>query len=175
MISLIERSRIPATPERVWHFFHDMDTHYADWHPEHLTRRTLRGEPLVKGTVWFADEWIGPMRLSARFFVADADPERFFAYRIGFPSSLGRAGGWFRFAPAADGSCELTQEVHFGFSLPLLGALIDRLLATLLPLGEFRRHMREEQDNLVRLLGPAPPRHDSPQRVQMTAPDRKRA
>jgi hypothetical protein len=156
MISLIEGSCIPTTPERVWEFFAHMDTHYADWHREHLTWRTLRGEPLVKGTVWFADEWIGPMRLSARFFVEDADPGRSFAYRIGFPSSLGRAGGSFRLTPAADSSCELTQEVHFGFSLPLIGALIDRLLAALLPLGEFRRHMREEQNNLVRLLGSAP-------------------
>jgi uncharacterized protein YndB with AHSA1/START domain len=156
LISLVETSRLAAPPSRVWGFFSEMDGHYPDWHPEHLRWKTMRGRPLAKGSVWFVDEWVGPMRISARFFVTDAEPGRYFAYRIGFPSSLGRAGGSFRFEPAADGGCELIQEVHFGFSLPLLGGLIDRVLRAVLPVGEFRRHMREEQDNLVALLAPSP-------------------
>ena len=155
MISLVETSRVPAPPARVWRFFRDMDEHYPQWHREHLCWRTLRGEPLAVGTAWFVDEWVGPMRLNSRFFVTDAEPGHYFAYRIGFPSSLGRAGGSFRFEPAAGGGCELIQEVHFGYSLPLVGALVDRVLAAVLPIAEFRRHMREEQDNLIRLLTPS--------------------
>jgi hypothetical protein len=130
-----------------------MDANYGDLHPEHLRWRTLRGEPLAAGTVWFADEWIGSMRVSARFFVDASDPERFFSYRIGFPSSLARAGGSFRFEPGPDQSCEIIQEVHFGVSVPLVGWLLDRLLAVALPIGDLRRHMREEQQNLKWLLG----------------------
>jgi hypothetical protein len=66
--------------------------------------------------------------------VVPAAPER-------FPGSLVRAGGWFRFEPAPDGTCALTQEVHVGFPAGLV-----------LPVGEIRRHMREEQENLPRLL-----------------------
>ena len=152
MISLVESSHIAVPPDQIWRLFLEMDAHYADWHPGHLSWRWLHGEPLAPGTIWFADEWVGPLRISSRFFVDHSDPEHFFAYRIGFPHSLGRAGGSFRFTPAADGGCDLEQEVHFGFSTPVLGALIDWALAAVLPIGEFRRHMREEQANLPRLL-----------------------
>lgn len=153
MISVVERTRLAASPRRVWAWFRELDDHYPDWHPEHLRWRTLRGEPLASGTVWFADEWVGPLRLSSRFFVTDAVPERSFAYRIGFPASLLRAGGSFRLTPVADGGCELTEEVHLGFSTPVIGAAIDRLLALALPIGELRRHMAEEGEGLARLLG----------------------
>ena len=153
MISLLETTRIPAPPERVWAWLCQLDEHYPEWHPEQLRWRTLRGEPLAVGTVWFADEWVGPLRLSARFFVTASEPGRWFAYRIGFPSSLGRAGGSFRLEPTPDGACVLEEEVHFGFSTPIIGPLVDRLLALALPLGELRRHMREEGEGLVKMLG----------------------
>ena len=152
MISMVQTTHVPATPERVWRFFSELDERYSDWHPEHLAWRTLRGKPLAKGTVWFADEWLGPLRVSSRFFVEDAEPERFFTYSVGFPSSLVRAGGSFRLQPGPDGHCELTEEVRLGFSTPVIGPLVDRLLASLLPLEEFRRHIREEGENLVSLL-----------------------
>jgi hypothetical protein len=129
-----------------------MDVHYSDWHREHLAWRTLRGDPLARGTIWYADEWIGPLRVSSRFFVEDAEPERFIAYRVGFPSSMVRAGGSFRLVPLSDGGCELIEEVRLGFSTPVIGALVDRLLAIVLPLDEFRRHIREEGENLALLL-----------------------
>jgi hypothetical protein len=152
MISMVETTRIRAGTDRVWRFFSELDEHYPEWHREHLAWRTLRGKPLAKGTVWFADEWVGPLRVSGRFFVEDAEPERFFAYRVGFPSSMVRAGGSFRFVPTPDGSCEMVEEVRLGFSTPIIGALVDRLLAIVIPLDELRRHIREEGENLARLL-----------------------
>jgi Polyketide cyclase / dehydrase and lipid transport len=152
LISLVESRRLPASAEQVWRLFEEMDRHYLDVHPEHLRWRTLRGRPLAVGTVWFADEWVGSMRISSRFFVTDADQGRFFTYRIGFPASLGRAGGSFRFEPTTSGECEVIEEVHFGFKAPLLGRLVDVVLALVLPVREMRRHMREEQQNLAALL-----------------------
>jgi polyketide cyclase/dehydrase/lipid transport protein len=153
MISLVQTTRLAAPPERVWAWFRELDDNYCDWHREHLRWRTLRGEPLALGTAWFADEWVGPLRIAARFFVTESEPDRFFAYRVGFPSSLVRAGGSFRLSPTPDGGCELTESVHLGFSTPLVGALVDRLLALFLPIGELRRHIREEGVGLARLLG----------------------
>ena len=143
MISLVESCVLPAPPARVWAVFREMDRHYAAWHPEHLTWRWLRGEPLTTRAVWFADEWIGAMRVHGRFFVVAADPERGFAYRTGFPGAALRAGGSFRLAPAAGDGCRLTQEVHLG---------LPRFLAGTAPVRELRRHMREEQANLPALL-----------------------
>jgi hypothetical protein len=78
-----------------------------------------------------------------------------FAYRIGFPYALARAGGWFQLRCVADGRCELTEEVHFGYQWPVVAAVTDPLLRGALPIDEFRRHMREEHANLGALLGSA--------------------
>jgi hypothetical protein len=115
MISLVERSILPASPERVWRFFEEIETKYPSWHREHLRWRWLHGEPLTRGAIWHADEWIGPLRLSCRFFVTDATPGHMFAYRVGLPHALARAGGSFRLRPTPDGRCELTEEAHFGY------------------------------------------------------------
>lgn len=152
MILLVEQSRLPASPETVWSWFRELDTRYTELHTEHLAWRTLRGEPLSDGAIVFVDEWIGPMRLSGRSFIGDVEPGRRFTFRFGFPASLLRAGGSFAFEPTSDGGCEMKQEVRLGFALPLIGALIDRALGLVLPLGDLRRHMREEHENLLRLL-----------------------
>jgi hypothetical protein len=152
VISLVETIDLPAPPERVWRFFEEIDRHYPDWHREHLTWRWLRGEPLTQGATWFADEWIGPLRVSGRFVVDRADRGRLFSYRTCFPSSLVGAGGSFLLTAKSDGGCRLIQDVHLGFSLPLIGRLLDRLLALALPLDELRRHMSEEQESLIVML-----------------------
>jgi hypothetical protein len=134
-----------------------MDAHSHHWIPEHFAWRWLQGEPLAKDTLWYADEWVGPMRINARFRVVESEPERFFAFRIlGFPAGLVRTGGSFHFNPA-DGGCEMTQEAHFGFSLPIIGTILDLVLRLVLPIDEFRRHMRDEGENLAQLMnGKAP-------------------
>ena len=153
MISIVERTHLPAEPERAWGFFREMDDHYRDWHQEHLEWKTIRGEPLSDGAVVYVDEWVGRMRVRGRMFIADVEPDRSFAYRFAFPSSLASAGGSFRFEPEAGGGCSMIQETHFGFRLPLVGGLLDRVLRLFVPVDEISRHMREEQANLVRLLG----------------------
>jgi polyketide cyclase/dehydrase/lipid transport protein len=155
VISVVESSRLPLTPERIWRFFaEEVEERYPEWHREHLRWRWLRGRPLEKGTVWFAEEWVGRMHISSRFIIELADQDRLFSYRLALPSSLVRAGGSFRLEPAA-GGCELIQEVHMGFRAPLVGRLIDLVIAAVVPIRDLRRHMREEQANLVRLLGAA--------------------
>lgn len=141
MISVVEHSAVAAPPERVWRLFAEMDRHYAAWHREHLAWRWLTPEPLAEGAVWFADEWVGRMRVQGRFFVTEVRPERFFAYRAGFPGSLVRAGGWFRFQPAPGGGCEIAHQVHLADPARLV-----------VPIADLRRHMREEHANLPALL-----------------------
>jgi Polyketide cyclase / dehydrase and lipid transport len=153
MISIVETVRIPHAPERIWRFFSEVvEDRYPEWHSEHLRWRWLRGRPLEQGAVWFADEWIGRKRIAGRFIVDEVHPGRYFSYRLAFPSSLVRAGGSFRLEPRGDGGCELIQDVHMGFSLPLLGRLIDLVIAAVVPVRDLRRHMREEQANLIPLL-----------------------
>jgi hypothetical protein len=153
VISVVEESRLPLAPERIWRFFaEELEERYPEWHREHLRWRWLRGRPLEEDAVWFAEEWIGPMHLSSRFIVEKVEPGRLFSYRLAFPASLVRAGGSFRLKPGAAHGCELTQEVRMGFTAPLVGRLVDLAITAVVPVRELRRHMREEQTNLVRLL-----------------------
>jgi len=111
VISVIETSRLPVPAERIWRFFADeVEERYADWHPEHLRWKWLRGAPVEAGSVWFADEWVGRMRIQGRFIVDQAEPARLFSYRLAFPSSLVGAGGSFGLEPSEDGGCWLRQE-----------------------------------------------------------------
>ena len=153
MISIVETVRISHPPERIWRFFAEEVEHcYPEWHSEHLRWRWLRGRPLEQGAIWFADERIGRTRIAGRFIVDEVHPGRYFSYRLAFPSSLVRAGGSFRLEPSGEGGCELIQDVHMGFSLPLLGRLIDLVIAAVVPVRDLRRHMQEEQANLTPLL-----------------------
>jgi Polyketide cyclase / dehydrase and lipid transport len=156
VISMARITRLPVAPETVWAFFSEMDQHYTQWVPEHLDWRWLRGNPLEPGSIWYADEWIGPLRISTRFFVDDADPGRFFSYRIAFPASLIGARGSFRLEATATGGCDVVEQVHLGFAIPIVGALLDQLISVVLPLGEFRRHMQDESAGLVRIFGSEP-------------------
>jgi Polyketide cyclase / dehydrase and lipid transport len=157
MISIIETTRLPHEPERVWRFFTDeVEMLYPDWHPEHVSWRWLRGQPLAQGTVWHAHERVGRLRISGRFKVRQAESARFFSYTLGFPSSRVRAGGSFRLEALPPGDCELIQDVHLGFATPVLARLLDPIIALAVPLRELRRHMREEQANLTTLLATTP-------------------
>jgi hypothetical protein len=115
---------------------------------------------LTPGGVIFADEYVGPLRLGGRFFIEEAAAPRFLRFRIGFPFSLVRAGGSFRIDTSHDGGCEVTAETHLGYRTPVIGGLLDRVLETFLALDELRRHMREEGENLARMMA-EPPQTDS--------------
>jgi hypothetical protein len=52
----------------------------------------------------------------------------------------------------------MREEVHFGFKIPLVSVLVDRLLGLVLPIDEFRRHIREEGENLAALFSEDPAR-----------------
>ncbi|MBI2705534.1 MAG: SRPBCC family protein [Actinobacteria bacterium] len=152
MISMLETEHVAASPECVWAFFTEMESHYLDWHREHLAWRDLKGKLTTPGGVSFGDEFLGWLRLSGLYITEEAEEPRFFSYRIGFPYSLVRSGGWFRIDPAPDGGCDVTAETHLGYRTPVVGNLVDRVLRAVVPIDDIRRHMREEGESLARLV-----------------------
>lgn len=152
MISVHDTVHVAAPPSEVWRFLRTMESHYREWHPEHLDWRNLRGDVTTPGGIVFADEWVGSHRLQARFFAAEVVDERLLRYTIGWPYSLIGAGGSFEIAPTSDGGCRFTAEVHCGSRLPVVGQLLDGLLAIVFPVDELRHHMREEGEHLARLV-----------------------
>lgn len=151
MIEIVERSPIPASPERVWDWFTFIDRHYLQWHPEHIAWRNIKGRYTQNSAVVFFDENIGKFRLPMRCRVAETVPGRYLRYEGTFPFSLIGAGGWFEIIPNGD-QCILVAEVHIGWA-SFLSPLVDRAIAIFFPLNELRRHMREEGVNLANILG----------------------
>lgn len=129
-----------------------MESHCREWHPEHIEWRDIEGNATIPKSVVFAEEKLGRRRLKAKFFIDRAERNRFFRYRLGFPYSLLRAGATSRSSQFLRRSASSLQEVHMGYSAPLIGTLVDRALSSLVPIDHLRRHMSEEGENMARLL-----------------------
>jgi hypothetical protein len=151
MIRLTDCTAITAPADRVWDWFATLDASYREWHPEHIRWQTLKGKPLDRGTTEFVDEWIGRSRLAGQFRITEVVPGRYLGWAMLFPHSLVNVGGSFALEPT-DAGCNLVAEVHMGWSLPVLGPLLDKVISTFVPISELRRHMVEEGRNLARLL-----------------------
>src|SRR5947209_16161260 len=124
-----------------------MDVHYRDWHPDHVVWRNVKGNATVPDGVIYADERVGKVRLRGRFYIGRAERDRYFEFKMGFPFSLVRPGGWFQIKPTEDGECDLVAETHLGYSAPVIGPLMDRVLSACMPLEDLRAHMTDEGHN----------------------------
>lgn len=153
MTSIVEPTPLGASPSRVWEYFTEMQAHYLDWHPARLAWQDLKDQVTTPGGVILADERIGRLRLAGRFVAEEARAPSYLRFRIGPPFSLVRAGGWFRVDPTGDGECAVSAGSHLGYRTPLIGRLLDLAFQAWLPLDELRRHMRDEDENLARLVG----------------------
>jgi hypothetical protein len=93
LIRLRDTSHVRAPPERVWAFFAGMESHYREWHPEHIEWRDIEGNATIPKSIVFARKSLagGDSRPSSSSIVPERN--RFFRYRLGFPNSLLRAGG----------------------------------------------------------------------------------
>lgn len=134
---------IGATPEVVYEWFLGLDRHYRTWHPDHRACewRSRRGEV---GGVLYAEELIHGRLHRLRFRMTEVVPGRKLAFRV-----LG-AVGWL--VPRGDFVVE-EQPTGCRFSAGLT-VRMGRLLRWLLPRHHraLVAHMREEGENLKRIL-----------------------
>jgi hypothetical protein len=151
MLCLRDVVEIDAPPERVFDWFQHLDENYRSWHPDHVSCRYLEGSALEDGSVLYAEEYLHGRLHRLKFTLVEVIPGRELHYRI-FP---GLSGG-FRIRPTDRGT-ELVAEIFLGWSIPLIGALLDAALRALLSrhIDAIRQHMNEEGVNLKTLLSPA--------------------
>lgn len=147
MIRLRDSILIDVPPERVWAWLNELPTHYREWHPAHVTCRYDRGECLEVGAVLYVEEYFHERVHRLRLRATEVVPGRVMRYRNhGFT-------GAFLLEPANGGTC-FTAELNFGIRTPVIGHLLDALLQRVLGsrLAAFQTHMREEGENLKRVL-----------------------
>jgi hypothetical protein len=142
---LSESVRIRASPERIFDFFLHMDGNYLAWHPDHVLFRWNGNAELREGKEFYFEERIAGELLKKRVRFTRIEPGRLIEFapvsrlfRLFLPRIL------FRITRAGH-ICLVEQEIHIRIG-PIGRALNRRRLAAV------RRHMREEGENLKRLL-----------------------
>lgn len=147
MIQLRDTVDIQAPPERVWAWLNELPHHYRDWHPAHIDCRYIRGDNLAVGAVLQVNEYLHEKPHSLMLHADVVVPDRLLRY-----SGRGFRGA-FILEPVDEGT-RFTAELEFGICLPLGGRLLDVVLRRVLAkrLSAFQTHMREEGENLRRLL-----------------------
>lgn len=151
-VTLTHSIEIRTTPEKIFRFFLQIvdDASYQAWHPEdHVAFRWIQGEPWQKGSVVYAEEYIHGKLHKLKFLITEVVPNRKIEFvplsrflRIYFPKNT------FTIEPRKD-SCEFTAT-----GCLRVGRLVKALAKKKLDHGLscVRRHMKEEGENLKRIL-----------------------
>ncbi len=151
-IILKDSLEIRVPPEKVFNFFLQMvdDASYRTWHPtDHVSFRWIRGNPYEEGSIAYAEEYLHGKLHKLKFRISKIVPNREIEYvplsrflRIFFPMNR------FEIGPTENG-CLFTAEVHLR-----IGRIAKALAKHKLEIGlsSIRRHMKEEGENLKRIL-----------------------
>lgn len=143
---------IDATPEKAYEFFMNLrdDESYKAWHPEdHVAFQWIKGNPWEEGSVVNADEYIHGKLHKLKFIVTKLVPNKEIEYVpvsrvLRFYMPMNR----FEIEPTEKG-CVFTAEGHLR-----VGKLAKIFAKKKLEegLAAVRKHMKEEGENLKRIL-----------------------
>jgi hypothetical protein len=142
---LRETTQLNVSPAAVYQFFETMEANYERWHPDHVAFRWVDGDGLAEGSEAFFEEDIAGKRQQKTVRFTVVVPERHIEFaptsrlvRLLMPSIS------FSIEPQQDG-CVLTQRIKVRTGP--IGARLNRR-----EFDAVRTHMREEGENLKRLL-----------------------
>ena len=150
-IVLTDSIEISTIPEKIFGFFLQIvdDASYQAWHPDHVAFRLIRGEPCRQGSVVCAEEYIHGKLHKLKFLIKEVVPNRKIEFvpasrllRIYFPRNT-------FLIETRDGSCVFTASC-----VVRVGPLVKLLARNRLEQGlsSVRKHMKEEGENLKRIL-----------------------
>ena len=141
---LTDSITIDAPPNRVWAWLQELADHYIEWHPDHVSAYWVNGEPNQVGSVLEAIEHLGSHTERLRFEMTAVEPDRLMEYRILGAEGLLLPRGRFDIAPDNGGST-FTASITYRFGRVTESIFRGRVDA-------LRAHMREEGENLKRLV-----------------------
>lgn len=151
-VILRESIEIKTTPEKIFDFFAHLvdDESYRAWHPEdHIALHWSKGNPWEEGSVVYAEEYVHGKRHKLKFVVTKVVPNRKIEFaplsrflRIYFPKNT------FTIEPKGD-TCIFTA-----LGWLRVGKLVKIFARDKLEKGlsSVRKHMKEEGENLKRIL-----------------------
>lgn len=148
MIVLRDTVTIDVPPAEVWRWLESIPEHIAEWHPDDISARWVRGGAFVPSAEMEVKERLHGKPHRLRMTLTEVEPGHWVRYRM-FPGLRGE----FEVEPAETGST-FTATIAIGLRMPVLGALVDRILRLTMPrrLEAIRQHLAEEGANLKALL-----------------------
>jgi hypothetical protein len=142
---LTDTIKIRSTPERFFAFFQQMEQNYLRWHPDHRLFRWEEGRGLREGVTFYFEEVIGGKLMKKKVVFTRIEPGRHIEFtftnlllRLILPRIV------FRVDPAEEG-IQLFAEIRIRTGP--IGAWLNRK-----EFDAVRTHMREEGENLKRIL-----------------------
>lgn len=151
-VILKDSVEIKTAPERVFDFLLHLvdDATYRAWHPaDHVAFRWIKGNPWQEGSVAYAEEYFHGKLHKLRFRVSRVVPNSEIEYtplsrllRIFCPRNR------FTIEPRGEG-CIFTAEVHLRIGRVAKALAKGKLEVSL---SSVRQHMKEEGENLKRIL-----------------------
>jgi hypothetical protein len=138
-------TQITTTPDRIFAFFEEMESNYTRWHPDHILFRWVRGRGVQAGNRFYFEERINGHHQKKTFEFTRIEPNR----HIEFAPTL-RVIRWlmprliFHIDQHGD-QCTFTAQIYVRTGP--IGARLNRR-----EFDAVRRHMREEGENIKRLL-----------------------
>jgi uncharacterized protein YndB with AHSA1/START domain len=148
MAVLSDEVIVDAPPDAVYEFFRTMDEErYLAWHREHLAFRFVAGDRIAEGARAYFEEEIGDEHFESTVRYTEVRAPEYIEFRDEDRlTRLFNPKNTFAFE-SVDGGTRVVAEVHLRIGpLERLSSHVHH------ELEELRRHMREEGENLKRLV-----------------------
>ena len=152
MITLKDSIEVKATPEKIFEWlvkrFEDKESYQA-WHRDHVDIRWIKGRPLQKGSIVYAEEYLHGRLHKLKFRITKIVRNRLIEYRALFPLSIVAPGNAFLIEPKGENRCIFTAMGSLRLPRWLFEKLHkkhkSKIEATV-------QHMKEEGENLKKAL-----------------------
>lgn len=156
MQQITEVTLVKAPAKEVWNFLTNLQTGdtYRKWHPrDHIKIICLKGNGEAVGSNFYAEEYIGKFVLRLPYTVTHSIPHYYLEYSASFPLSLLKVGkGYFKIEDVNSKTTKLTAYVEYGYELPILGKVLDKIVNFLIKKKHLEKHIHEEGENIKKLL-----------------------
>jgi uncharacterized protein YndB with AHSA1/START domain len=147
ILTLSHAVEVNATPEVVYQFFVEIEENYTKWHPDHVVFRWVEGSALKEGAIAYSEQYVhGSLhKMKARFTKVIPKRRIEFSWVNPFQRFFAPRNEW-TFEPTSRG-CRFSAEHDIR-----LGWVSSRMGRVKRGLDAVRKHLREEGENLKRLV-----------------------
>lgn len=140
---------INTLPHNLWQFIINIDKNYKTWHPgDHLIFNWTKGEPWVKGSEMYSEQYMGGQLVKYNGLVTEAIPNEIVVFQFAFPISIINPKNEFVIT-AMGASSVFTGVTYLKFN-KIFRIIFNRQIEEMVEAIE--KHTAVENENMKRIL-----------------------